>query len=152
MRRLDMSKITNDLYVGRTPYGSEYKKLKDLGVDLVINMRAEWPTPLIARQKLIQDVWVPSLDLPIGFVDQSRLKANAKRAKDVIDNGGKVYVFCRKGRHRSVAMASAILLSQGYTLDQIKKLFAKQRPVADLKRYQVNKAVSQFAKTHSKKK
>ena len=112
-------------------------------------MRAEWPSPMIARQQLIQDIWVPSLDLPIGFVGQKRLLATAKQAKQVIDSGGKVYVFCHRGRHRSVAMTSAILLLQGYSLDEIYALFAQQRPVADLKRYQVRRAVHRFAQIHS---
>ena len=34
-------------------------------------------------------------------------------ALDVIHHGGKVYVHCAHGRHRSVAMGAAILIAQG---------------------------------------
>ncbi len=150
MKPLDKSQITDSLYVGRTPRKGDYQALHDLGITLLVNMRAEWPSPLVARQKLIQDVWVPSLDLPIGFVSQKRLLATAQLAKKVIDAGGKVYVFCHKGRHRSVAMASAILMLQGYSLDEVHSLFAMQRPVADLERYQVRRSVRRFSNNQSK--
>lgn len=144
MKKLDMSQITDWLYVGRTPRYSDYPSLHDKGIDLVINMRIEWPLSLIRPHKLISTKWVPSMDAPIGFVGQKRLLATALQAQAVIRNGGKVYVFCRRGRHRSVAMASAILMLQGYKRDELVALFAKQRAVADLQVYQVRRALDRF--------
>ncbi len=146
MKSLDMSRITDQLYVGRTPRRRDYQTLADVGITLLINMRAEWPSPIFVRQNIMQDIWVPCFDLPLGFVGQKRLLATALLAKQEIERGGKVYVFCHKGRHRSVAMASAVLLLQGYSLAKVQALFVKQRPVSDLKRYQVHRAVSRFAK------
>jgi protein-tyrosine phosphatase len=143
-KTLDMSPITDWLYVGRTPRRRDYRDLQDKGITMVINMRAERPFWPKKQPGLIQDVWVPSLDAPLCFVDQRRLLATAKRAQQVIQNGGKVYVFCRRGRHRSVAMAAAILMLQGYKHDDLTALFAKKRPVADLTAYQVRRALKRF--------
>ena len=43
---MDFSKITEDLFIGMTPYATDYDHLRALGVRLVINMRfTRWPFP-----------------------------------------------------------------------------------------------------------
>ena len=37
--RMDFSKITDDLFIGTTPFVRDYNHLRELGVRLVINMR-----------------------------------------------------------------------------------------------------------------
>ena len=38
---MDFSKITEELFIGRTPKPQDYALLRELGVRLVINMRME---------------------------------------------------------------------------------------------------------------
>jgi len=151
MRSLDFSRITDNLFVGRTPYGKDYEVLKGLGVNLVINMRAEWPSGFISRQRLVQEVWVPSVDNRFVPFNQERLVLAARQAVQEIHNGGKVYVYCRKGRHRSVVMAACILILLGQSTRVLSKLISKQRPIADLHAVQVATAIALFDKVHGKK-
>jgi protein-tyrosine phosphatase len=144
MRKLDYSKITDSLYVGKTPRGKDYAALKDLGITLVINMRVEWPSPIVSRQKQLPELWLPLIDTRFTPYSQKRLLSGAQAAVEAIEKGGKVYVYCRMGRHRSVAMAAAILIRQGHSPTSLAKLINQQRPVADLQASQVRRAIAGF--------
>lgn len=143
-RRLDYSEITHGLIVGKTPYGKDYQTLQDIGVDLAINMRVEWPIKLLSRQQLIQEVWLPSVDSRYFPINQKRLLKVATKAKEIIDDGGKVYVYCREGRHRSVVMATVILIMQGYSQDSIRKLISIKRPISDMRAIKVASTIATY--------
>ena len=49
----------------------------------------------------------------------------------VIEHGESVLIHCKAGVHRSVAMATCILIAHGYTADEAMTLVVEQRPVAD---------------------
>jgi protein-tyrosine phosphatase len=49
----------------------------------------------------------------------------------VIRDGGSVLVHCVGGRHRSVAMASCVLIARGLTADDAMALIKEKRLVAD---------------------
>ncbi len=150
-RKLDYSAVTDNLLVGKTPYGKDYKILKDMGINLVINMRAEWPMKLVSKQKLVQEVWLPSIDSRYFPLNQKRFLEIATKAKMVIEDGGKVYVYCRKGRHRSIVMVAAILTLQGHNVDSLQKFIAEKRPVSDMRAIQVASAITIFDKSQGLK-
>jgi len=131
MRKLDYSKVNANLFVGKTPHGQDYAHLKRLGVKLVINMRVEWPKNLTHTSTLIKEVWVPSIDSRYVPINKAKLLATAQHAASVIRDNGKVYVFCRRGRHRSVVMAATIMLILGASKKDVLTTLKDKRPVFD---------------------
>ncbi|MCX6067191.1 MAG: dual specificity protein phosphatase, partial [Chloroflexi bacterium] len=67
-------------------------------------------------------------------------------ALETIQNGGKVYSHCARGRHRSVAMGAAILIAQGYSSEDAMQLIKKQRPIADPDMFYIRRRILQFAR------
>ena len=130
-KSLDYSVVTNTLIVGKTPFGGDYNLLKEMGVGLAINMRVEWPTLVFARQKIIPEIWVPTIDSKYYPLNKAKLYNAALVANKATDNGYKIYVYCREGRHRSIVMAATILKMQGYGYDESKRLIINSRPIAD---------------------
>jgi protein tyrosine phosphatase (PTP) superfamily phosphohydrolase (DUF442 family) len=128
---MDYSKITDQLYVGTTPSRSDYGELERLGVELVINMRllrGHGPeggnsSPNYLRLRTMDHPWVP--------IPTEALMRGTREALKTMQHGGKVYAHCSRGRHRSVAMAAAILIAQGSTAEQAMELLKRRRAIAD---------------------
>lgn len=129
MKALDYSAITDNLYVGKTPHGKDYQMLKGQGVALVINMRLEWPITQLRMHDNLEEVWVPSIDSRYLPLRKKKILQVAGKALEVLKSGGKVYVFCRHGHHRSVVMAATILLLQGHKPEAVLGLFKKTRSI-----------------------
>jgi protein-tyrosine phosphatase len=72
-------------------------------------------------------------------------------ALPIIQNKGKVLVFCMQGKRRSIAMASAILISMGHTSDQAINLLASARKVADPRRWYIRRQIKTFEKYWKKR-
>lgn len=142
---LDYSIINHNLLVGKTPRSLDYELLKDMGITLLINMRIEWPSKYITRQKLIKEVWASSIDSKYYPLNKPKMLRIAKVANSEIKKGGKVYVYCREGRHRSIVMVATILMLQGHSTQIIQKTVSQKRPVADLRAVEVASAISELA-------
>jgi hypothetical protein len=65
-------------------------------------------------------------------------------ALPVIEDGGRVLVFCEAGRHRSVAMASCILIGLGYPADEAMQLVSTKREVADPYAWHIQRQIRRF--------
>jgi protein-tyrosine phosphatase len=63
-----------------------------------------------------------------------------------IQSGGKVYTHCAAGRHRSVAMAAAILIAQGLEPEGAISLIKSKRPVADPDAFHIRRRIELFAR------
>ena len=50
-----------------------------------------------------------------------------------IQNGGKVMVFCKAGKHRSAAMTSCILVGLGHPADEAIKIVEDARSQAEIR-------------------
>ena len=142
----NFSNITDDLFIGTTPFVADYNGLRELGIKLIINMRLmhgpypdEHPEPL----KLL---WLRTFDSPLFPIPISKLMKGAKTALETIKAGGKVYVHCAGGRHRGVAMGSCILIAQGYEPEAAIKLISERRLVADPNAYYIRPRIMLFAK------
>lgn len=145
-KTLDYSNITDRLMIGVTPKNIDYLTLKSLGVKLIINMRAERYAPRFRNRKFIKTVWVPTFDSRLLPIRPNRLVATVKLASGIINNGGKVYVYCRRGRHRSVVMGAAILIAQKFTVQDSVKLIKNNRKIADPDKQHIKRAIVDFAK------
>lgn len=141
---LDYNQITEYLYIGTTPSPKDYKELSNKGIKLIINMRAEKYAIPTGVRRSIKTIWIPSLDSRFTPINIKRIAKAVGRANDVIADGGGVYVYCREGRHRSVALAVAILISQGYNIDAAIKLVKSKRVVADPEVPHIYKVITTF--------
>ncbi len=116
-----------------------------MGVSLVINMR--WmpgPRPPVDDPSL-RYVWFRTFDNPLIPIPIRALIEGVQLALEEIQAGGKVYTHCQAGRHRSVAMAAAILIAQGRPLEEALELIKERRPIADPQAYHIRRRIITFA-------
>lgn len=105
-------------------------RLSELKIDLVISMIWFRPAPELTRPPF-RILRLPTIDSPVTPIPLWMLRLGVSNALNVLDAGGRVLVYCRAGRHRSVAMASCILIGEGMTADEAMSTIAAHRPVAD---------------------
>ncbi|MDZ4169474.1 MAG: dual specificity protein phosphatase family protein [Coriobacteriia bacterium] len=127
---LDASAITDALYIAARPRRRHVSGVRDLRIDLVISMIWFRPASELMRPpfKLVR---LPTADTPLLPIPLRMLRWGVEAALPVMNRGGRVLVYCRAGRHRSVAMACCILIGQGMTAEDAMRLVAACRPVAD---------------------
>lgn len=142
---MDVSSITDYLYLGARPQEGEAKELERLGIKLVISMLHDhfWHE---LKNRPFAFVRLPTVDFPLIPIPVKTLYKGVLVAQAVIKQGGKVLVYCKMGRHRSVAMASSILISQGYSAQEAMKLIDRQRPVADPYMFHIKRQILKFEK------
>lgn len=141
---MDFSKISEDLFIGMTPFVRDYDHLRDLGVRLVINMRfTRWPFPDPHEQPL-DFLWLPSCDTMFIPIPVSTLMRGARAALQTIESGGKVYAHCAGGRHRGVAMGASILIAQGHKAQDAMTLIKARRSFADPDIFYIRRQILKF--------
>lgn len=142
---MNFSSITDTLLVGTAPGRRDFDTLRGLGVSLVINMR--WmpgPRP-IASDPSLRYVWYRTFDNPLFPIPLRALIQGVQEALEEIRSGGIVYTHCAAGRHRSVAMAAAILIAQGSEPREAMRLIKERRPVADPQAFHIRRRIELFA-------
>lgn len=143
--RMDFSHITDDLFIGTTPWVNEYDQLRDLGVRLIINMRFSQAPKPDPHQPPIKMLWLQSIDSPFFPLSIPKLVFGAQAALATIRDGGKVYSHCTYGRHRGVAMGACILIAQGYDPGDAMELIAARRSFADPFAFYIRPRILKFA-------
>ncbi len=128
---MNFSRITENLLVGTTPGAGDFERLHALGVRLVINMRLWWGDRPEVQHPGLQYLRLRTFDSPLLPIPTGALVRGAREALRVIRDGGSVYTHCSRGRHRSVAMAAAILIAQGYDPEKAMALIKQRRAEAD---------------------
>ncbi len=142
----EFSNITDDLFIGITPLASDYDGLRELGVQLIINMRlvhGPFPDP---HHTPIRLLWLRTFDSPLFPIPIPKLLTGARAALETIRLGGKVYVHCAGGRHRGVTMGSCILIAQGYEPEAAMQLIKSRRAVADPYAFYIRPRIFEFAR------
>ncbi len=142
---MNFSSITEDLFIGTSPNRRDFETLRGLGVSLVINMR--WrpgPRPAVDDPS-IRYLWLHTFDNPFLPIPLRSLIQGVQEAIKTIQEGGKVYTHCAKGRHRSVAMAAAILIAQGHDPLEAIGLIKEHRPVADPEIFYIRRRIQLFS-------
>ena len=147
---MNVSQITNDLFVGNMPYLNDYDRLRDLGIRLVINMRFTLAPQPDSHHEPIQTLWLRSIDSPFFPLSIQKLIHGTHAALETIRGGGKVYAHCAYGRHRGPAMGACILIAQGYDPHEAMQLIAARRPVADPYAYYICPRILKFAREWNK--
>ena len=127
---LDASAITDALYIAARPRRHHVSGVRELKIDLVISMIWFRPASKLMRAPF-KIVRLPMLDNPLFPLPLWMLRRGVEAALPVLNRGGRVLVYCRAGRHRSVAMACCILIGTGMTADDAMHLVITRRPIAD---------------------
>lgn len=142
---MNFSLITDDLFIGNTPFAKHYDQLHTLGVRLIINMRLSRGPESDSHDPPINVLWLRTIDSPLFPIPIYKLMRGAQAALDTIHYGGKVYAHCAYGRHRSVAMGACILIAQGMSPTDAMKLIESRRTVADPHAFYIKPRILMFA-------
>jgi protein tyrosine phosphatase (PTP) superfamily phosphohydrolase (DUF442 family) len=142
---MEISKITDQLFIGTTPVVDDYDQLRDLGVKLVINMRLERPPRRDPHNPPMKSLWLPTLDSPLFPMPMGALQRGVHAALQVMAQDGKVFVHCAAGVHRAVAQAAAILIAQGVPVDAAMAQIKARRKVADPDIWYIRRRIQRFA-------
>jgi len=148
---MDISPITNDLYVGAQPEATHAEELGALNIWLIINMRAELRPHAVYMAPPFSSLWLRTYDTFFTPIRLTTLEQGARAALAVIGQGRRVLVHCQRGRHRSVAMAAAILIAQGYTARDAMRLIREKRAVADPQIWYIRWQIEKFERYWSKR-
>lgn len=146
----EFSSITDDLFIGNTPLASDYDGLRELGVQLVINMRFSRSPYPDSHETPIRFLWLRTIDSPFFPLPISKLISGARASLETILLGGKVYVHCAYGRHRGPAMGSCVLIAQGHEPEDAMRLVTEGRDVADPYIYYIRSRILKFAQEWEK--
>lgn len=148
---MDFDQITENLYIGTQPTAEEYDQLRELGVQLVINMRYESGPELDKHSEPLEFLWLRTFDSPLLPIPVRALIEGVEKALPVLERGGKVYVHCAKGVHRGPAMAACILVAQGYSTEEAVALIKRNRPVSDPNIFYIRWRINRFANAWRKR-
>ena len=128
---MDISQITKSLFVAASPNAGHHHELLHRKVGLVISMIARERPPAVFARPPLQLLWLPTFDSILLPIPMSRLARGVDAALPIIQRGQSVLVYCAQGRHRSIAMAAAILIAEGRTARESANLLLAKRNLAD---------------------
>jgi hypothetical protein len=127
---IDLSEITDGLYVSDWPDAGDAPLLAARGIRLLLSMHWRRP-PHVYRQPPFSTVWLPTIDSPLTPIPVPTLRAGVLAALPVLKQGDGVLTHCVFGRHRSVAMACCVLIGLGWSADEAMALVEERRAAAD---------------------
>ena len=143
--KLDISQITEYLYVAALPNSEYAGAISNLNVRLVINMIFITPAK-VYQEPPFRMLTLRTLDLIFIPIPIRKLDRGVEIALPAIQNGESVLIYCRQGRHRSVAMASSILIAKGYSADDAMQLVSSKREAADPYAWHIQRQIRKFEK------
>jgi protein-tyrosine phosphatase len=126
-------------------------ELKLLNFNLIISMIGQIQPDEIYTLPPFKTLWIKTYDTFFTPISIKKLLVGVKAALPIIQNKGKVLVFCMQGKRRSIAMAAAILISMGHTSDQAINLLTTARKVADPRRWYIRMQIKAFEKYWQKR-
>lgn len=141
----DISEITDQLYIASRLHARHVESVRDLDIDLILSTIWLAPTRGLRREPF-RSLWLPLVDSPLVPLPLFILRRGARAAVLVMASGGKVLIYCRGGIHRSVAMASCILIARGMAADEAMALITDYRPVADPHAPYIERRIRAFEK------
>jgi len=143
---IDISRVTDYLYVGSKVGQEHAEELKILNFNLIISMIGQIPPDHIYTVPPFKTLWIKTYDTFFTPIPVKKLLLGVEAALPVIKEKGKVLVFCMEGRRRSIAMAAAILVAMGHTSEQAIDLLTSARKVADPRRWYIHMQIKAFEK------
>ena len=132
------------MYIASRIKGADLEAILQLDPDLIISMIVQRRPPKALTAEGLEVLWLRTFDFPLIPIPLKTLKRGVEAALPVIQEGGRVLVFCEGGRHRSVAMASCILIGQGYSADEAMQLISSKRVMADPYAWHIQRQIRRF--------
>ncbi len=143
IRNLDVSRITEYLYISAMPKGEHAEDIRVLNVRLILSMHWRRPSVTLGHPP-VKLLWLPTIDSPLTPIPIPTLRHGVEAALPVIEDGSSVLVHCAYGVHRSVAMACCVLIGRGYTADAAMKLTKERRAAADPDVWYIKNRIQSF--------
>jgi hypothetical protein len=141
---MNISWITDYLFVANRLGMEDTEAVRQLDFGLIINMIA-YRHPARGLASLpTQVLWLRTFDFFLLPIPIRTLVRGVEAALPVIENGQRVLVYCEAGRHRSVAMAAAILIGKGCSAEQAMDLISERRAVADPRAGHIERQIRKF--------
>jgi hypothetical protein len=140
---IDLSPITQGLFVSDWPDESDAPRLEDEGIRLLLSMH--WRRPgAVYRRPPFSLVWLPTIDSPVTPMPLRSLRAGVLAALPFMERGEGVLTHCVFGRHRGVAMACCVLIGLGHTAEDAMALVSGKRAVADPYVWYIRRRIEAF--------
>ena len=144
---MTVSEITPYLYITADPQGKDIDSLRPLNLDLIISMIFEKRPAKALDQLSAELLWFRTFDFILLPIPIKTLNLGVEKALPLIRQDGRILVFCHAGRHRSVAMASCILIGLGYSADDAMRLISSKREAADPYAGHIQRQIRWFEET-----
>jgi len=141
---LDISPISENLFISGWPAGKHAPQIAELGITLIISMIRE-KQDIELTQPPFQNLQLNTTDFVLTPISTDKLRQGVEAALPVIENGGKVLTYCKSGIHRSAAMATCILIGQGYSVDEATHLVKDGRAAAKPDTPHIQRQIEKFA-------
>lgn len=141
--KMDISKITDYLYVSSKLQAGHIEELPMRNIHMAISMIVGHPPPDHPSFRIL---WLQTCDSIFIPIPMKELMAGVQAALPLIHNGQSILVYCAKGRHRSIAMAAAILIAMGHTAREAMELLRVQRSIADPQAWHISWRIRKFEK------
>jgi len=140
---IDISQITDHLFVSNWPIARHVPAIVAHDTDPIVCTLMERQDKEL-NQPPLKMIQIRMIDAPMFPLPMWQLKRGVEAALPVIESGGKVLVFCKSGKHRSVAVASCILIGQGYSAEEAMRMVADGREKADPYMPHIRKRIEKF--------
>jgi protein tyrosine phosphatase (PTP) superfamily phosphohydrolase (DUF442 family) len=140
---VDISQITDYLYIASLPKAEDAEAIRARNVTLIINMIFIRP-PEVYTQPPFHMLTLRTFDFPLLPIPIDKLKKGVETALPYIQDGESVLIYCRAGRHRSIAMGACILIARGHTADEAMQLLRERREVADPYARHIERQIRRF--------
>jgi len=141
---IDISKVTDNLYVSSRVGKDHAEELKVLKFDLFISMIGQFAPDEVYTLPPFKTLWIRTYDTFFTPISIRKLLTGVEAALPIIQNKGKVLVYCMEGRRRSIIMAAAILIGMGLSREKAVELLVSARKVADPQRWYVRSQIAGF--------
>lgn len=140
---IDLTQITDRLYVSDWPEASDAPLLAERGIRLLLSMHWRRP-PRVYQQPPFVTQWLPTIDSPLTPMPLRTLRAGVLAALPVLQRGEGVLTHCVFGRHRGVAMACCVLIGLGQSAEEAMALVEERRAVADPYAWYIRRRIEAF--------
>ena len=139
-----ISSITEYLTISSKATKQNVDAILEIDPRLVISMifQRKPPDELVQPPRMV--LWLRTFDFPLLPIPMPTLDRGVQAALPVIEDGYRVHVFCEGGRRRSVAMASCILIGEGYSAGDAMRLVKEKHEIADPYIWYIQRRIRRF--------
>jgi protein tyrosine phosphatase (PTP) superfamily phosphohydrolase (DUF442 family) len=147
---IDISQIADYLFVSSAPQAADAGAIAGRNIGLIISMIGNRRPPAVFDEPPLRLLWLETYDTFLTPIPTNKLLEGVQAALSVIADGRAVLCYCAKGRHRSVAMAAAILIARGLSAPEAMDRLRSQRRVAHPQAWHIRQRIEQFERVWRK--